>query len=225
MTSLDVPIQRVRLADQAYDVLRTMILTRQLAPGERLSVPRLAEQLGLSRSPVREAVQRLVAEGLGVERLRRGAEVARIDMNELGEMYAVRAALEGLAAATVASRDRAELADVLPRLAEHLEAHRAAIEAEDDAGIIRADLAFHQEVLDAAGNGYLKRALNPIFGRSQIAMLSGDLASWPRHALSEHRRILTALRSGDPARAGGAARAHVDAVFLRHLARAESTAR
>lgn len=219
-----VEIQRQRLADQAYEVLKTLILTRELTSGERLSVPKLADRLGLSRSPVREAVQRLVAEGLGVDRLRRGAEVARVDLADLKEMYAVRAALEGLAAATVAGIEPATLKALLPRLGDQVRSHSDAVAAGDDLGIISADLEFHRAILEASGNAYLERVLNPIFGRAQIAMLSGDLAQWPRKALTEHRRILAAIRAGDPARAEAAARQHIGAVFTRHSARVGATA-
>jgi DNA-binding GntR family transcriptional regulator len=206
-------ISRQRLADQVYAVLRGQILSRELLPGDHLSVPVLAKSLGLSRSPVREAVQRLVVEGLAVEEFHRGARVAGVDATDLADVFAVRGALEGLAAGLVAARHDAALLDVLRA---SISDHGAAIGTGDEQAIIEADQAFHQTVLDAAGNEHLTRALGPLLGRAQVAMLSGDLSRWPRKALAEHRAILTAIRAGDAEAATAAARAHVAAVLARH---------
>ncbi len=117
MTVDDRPvISRQRLADQVYAVLRGQILARELVPGDHLSVPVLAESLGLSRSPVREAVQRLVVEGLAVEEFHRGARVAGVDADDLADVYAVRGVLEGLAAALVAEPARRRPAGGAARL-------------------------------------------------------------------------------------------------------------
>ncbi|WP_162260844.1 GntR family transcriptional regulator [Nocardioides sp. Soil805] len=206
-------ISRQRLADQVYAVLRGQILARELVPGDHLSVPVLAETLGLSRSPVREAVQRLVVEGLAVEEFHRGARVAGVDATDLADVYAVRGVLEGLAARLAAGRRDAALLTVLrASVAEH----GAAIKAGDEQAIIAADQAFHQAVLDAARNEHLTRALGPLLGRAQVAMLSGDLSRWPRKALAEHRAILAAIRMGDAEAAQAAASAHVQAVLTRH---------
>lgn len=206
-------ISRQRLADQVYAVLRGQILARELVPGDHLSVPVLAESLGLSRSPVREAVQRLVVEGLAVEEFHRGARVAGVDASDLADVYAVRGTLEGLAARLAAGRrDPALVATLRASVAEHGEAIRAG----DEQAIIAADQAFHQAVLDAARNEHLTRALGPLLGRAQVAMLSGDLSRWPRKALTEHRAILAAIRAGDSDAAAAAASAHVQAVLTRH---------
>lgn len=209
-------ISRQRLADQVYAVLRGQILARELVPGDHLSVPVLAESLGLSRSPVREAVQRLVVEGLAVEEFHRGARVAGVDASDLAAVYAVRGVLEGLAAGLVAEdHDAALLAVLKTSIADH----RVAIDHGDEQAIIAADQAFHQAVLDAAGNEHLNRALGPLLGRAQVAMLSGDLSRWPRKALAEHRAILAAIRAGDADAATAAASAHVRAVLERHQSR------
>jgi DNA-binding GntR family transcriptional regulator len=206
------PIQRQRLADQAYDVLREQILRRELQPGQRLSVPRIATELGLSRSPVREAVQRLVSEGLGVEQVHRGAVVAGVDPRELDEMYEIRARLEGLAARRAAARsDSALVAD----LGDLLERHVAAIEQQSEPEIIRADLAFHARVLEAADSGHLTRVLNPILGRANLAMLAGDLRVWPLDAVVEHRAVLEGIAAGNQDLAEAAARSHVEKVHDR----------
>jgi DNA-binding GntR family transcriptional regulator len=206
-------ISRQRLADQVYAVLRGQILARELVPGDHLSVPVLAESLGLSRSPVREAVQRLVVEGLAVEEFHRGARIAGVEADDLADVYAVRGVLEGLAASLVADHHDAAL---LAALRASISDHGEAIKVGDEQAIIVADQAFHQTVLDAAGNEHLTRALGPLLGRAQVAMLSGDLSRWPRKALTEHRAILAAIRAGDADAAAAAASAHVRAVLTRH---------
>ena len=210
-------ISRQRLADQVYDVLRGRILDRSLVPGDHLSVPMLAAELRLSRSPVREAVQRLVVEGLAEEQLHRGARVAGVDAADLADVFAVRGTLEGLAASLAARHDTAGL---VAALRASIADHTAAIAADDEQAILAADQAFHQALLTAARNPHLDRALGPLLGRAQVAMLSGDLSRWPRKAVAEHKAILAAIRAGDPGAADQAARDHVAAVLTRHLNRA-----
>lgn len=207
-----VEIRHDRLADQAYEVLRGRILTRQLKPGDRLGVPGLSQELGLSRSPVREAVQRLVREGLCSERPRQGAVVASVDARELAELYQVRAVLEGLSAALATAEGGPALVADLRTLHDE---QTAAFEAGDEAGIIRADTAFHGRLVQAAGNPELSRVLDPVLGRVAIAMLAGDLASWPAHALHEHEGIIAAVADGDPALARRRSEEHVLAVRSR----------
>lgn len=188
-------IRRERLADQAFEIVRDRILDRTLLPGQRLSVPELARELGLSRSPVREAVQRLVAQGLGTERPRQGAVVAVADPAELSQLYEVRAALEGLSAqlATLAAPP-----GLIEELTELLASQRAAFDAGDGPGVIRADLSFHSRLAAASGNVELVRVLDPIHGRSAIAMLAGELRSWPARAMQEHQSIIDAIAAMDP---------------------------
>jgi DNA-binding GntR family transcriptional regulator len=209
-------ISRQRLADQVYDVLRGRILARSLVPGDRLSVPVLAVELHLSRSPVREAVQRLVVEGLAEEEFHRGARVAGVDAEDLADVFAVRGALEGLAARLAAAGDTVAL---VAALRSSIADHTAAIRAEDEPAIIAADQAFHQALLVAADNRHLDRALGPLLGRAQVAMLSGDLSRWPRKAVAEHKAIVAAIRDGDAQAADRAARDHVAAVLSRHRSR------
>ncbi|MFD1730499.1 GntR family transcriptional regulator [Deinococcus malanensis] len=98
------PVASARVVDLVRDSLRQAILTGDLTPGTRLSVPELARQLQVSRSPVREAVLLLVGEGLAVEHSRRGVEVAQLSLADLLELYELRAATDSLAAALAAER-------------------------------------------------------------------------------------------------------------------------
>lgn len=198
-------IQRSRLADQAYELLKERILTRQLLPGQRLSVPAIAEELDLSRSPVREAVQRLVQEGLGTERPHSGAVVASADLPALIDLYAVRAELEGLSAQlAAASGDVGLVADLEAIQDGHEAAHHAGTRSQ----MIRADVDFHARVLRAAGNPELARMLEPVLQRMLLGMLEAD-RDWPVQAMAEHRDIIAALRGGDAAEARSCMTAHV----------------
>ena len=120
--------------------------------------------------------------------------MAGVQAEDLADVFAVRGALEGLAASLAASHDPATL---VAALRASIADHAAAIRADDEQAIIAADQAFHQALLDAADNRHLDRALGPLLGRAQVAMLSGDLSRWPRKALAEHKAILAAIREGD----------------------------
>lgn len=188
-------IQRSRLADQVYELLKERILTRQLLPGQRLSVPALAEELELSRSPVREAVQRIVQEGLGTERPHSGAVVASADLPALIDLYRVRAELEGLSAELAAAAGDVELVADLETIQDgHEQAHSAGARSQ----MIRADVDFHARVARAAGNPELERMLQPVLQRMLLGMLEAD-RDWPVQAMAEHREIIAALRGGDAA--------------------------
>lgn len=188
-------IQRSRLADQVYELLKERILTRQLLPGQRLSVPALAEELELSRSPVREAVQRIVQEGLGTERPHSGAVVASADLPALIDLYRVRAELEGLSAELAAAAGDVELVADLETIQDgHEQAHSAGARSQ----MIRADVDFHARVARAAGNLELERMLQPVLQRMLLGMLEAD-RDWPVQAMAEHREIIAALRGGDAA--------------------------
>lgn len=209
-------VERLRLADRAYDVIRGRILRGELLSGSRLSVPKLADELGLSRSPVREAVQRVVAEGLGEEEIHRGVVVATVDDAELTELTELRARLEGYAAGR-AARLAGSDPGMVRALASALARHEAAIAADDAAGVIAADMEFH---LLLAGPGTpTARAVLPLLGRAQLLMLAGDLSRWPQLACVEHRDVLDAVRAGEPAAAEAAIRDHVERIRDRHRSR------
>jgi DNA-binding GntR family transcriptional regulator len=198
-------IHRSRLADQAYELLKERILTRELLPGQRLSVPALAEELGLSRSPVREAVQRLVQAGLGTERPRSGAVVASADLQSLVDLYLVRAELEGLSCELAAGAGDPHLVSDLEAIQEE---HEAAHRAGQRSRMIRSDVDFHVRVLRAAGNPELTHILDPVLQRMLLAMLEAD-RGWPERAMAEHRKVIAALGREDPGAARRSMTEHV----------------
>ena len=200
------------LADRAYERLREALVEGTLPPGAKLSERGLAQALGVSAQPVREALRRLEGEGMVETRPRSGSFVAALDTARLVEMGRIRAALEG-AAAGLAAR-RATPAD-LDALGERLAAIRAATALGDPLALRRQNEAFHTALLDITGNGFLARSLHALkaydhIGRARV--LSAD-DQWAQ-ALAEHTAILAAITGRDAERAEGLMRAHT----LRSLA-------
>lgn len=211
MTHPVLPATTVRrgagLAEQAYTLLRDAILSHTLPPGTRLSVPEIARQLDVSRSPAREAIIRIQYEGLADYLPHRGAVVSRIDLNNLAEIYTIREVLEGLAA-----RLAAENADEhqLEQLEALWSAHAEAIDAADEARRVDLDGEFHREIRAAAGSLRLVESLDRLQGQIRLAMATTSrVGGGPPAALAEHRAILDALRSRDGAAAETVAREHI----------------
>ncbi|MEJ7721063.1 MAG: GntR family transcriptional regulator [Ilumatobacteraceae bacterium] len=137
------------LADRAYSQLFRAILRNELAPGTPLSVPELAQRMSISRSPVREAVQRLIYDGLAEHVLHRGAVVPRIDEAGFHDLLDVRELLEGLAARLAARRiDH----DQLDELGTTLAAQEATVSADDWYRSVELDIRFHAIIRTAACN-------------------------------------------------------------------------
>lgn len=179
---------------QVYELLRRRILAGEYSSGEALQESRLAETLGVSRTPVREALRQLEREGLVAGR---GAERVVVDpgREELVDLYACRAALERL----VAERS-ARLADKsdMAVMEEALERAREACEAGDHAGVSAANTRFHDRMVESARMPPLRRLMDTIRGPILIArrQLLSDSAV-ERAILDEHAELLDAIRRHD----------------------------
>lgn len=202
------------LGDTVHAALLDRVLDGRLAPGSPLSVPALAAELGVSRSPVRESVQRLIAEGIAVSAPHAGARVATVTADDLAEVLRVREVLDGLAAAEATERvDRAGLL----RLAALVDAEERALAGPPDpVRDATMDLQFHAAVRELARNATLADTLRRLEVRAHLS--GAALWSEQRHrelAVVEHRRILAAVEAGDVAAARAAASAHVAAIGVR----------
>jgi DNA-binding GntR family transcriptional regulator len=194
-------------ADSVYHTLRGAIVEGQLDPGDSLIEWHVARQFGTSRTPVREALLRLEAEGLAFRVPRRGLVVRRISEHEVLEVYAVRLELEGLAAREAAREARpsdiAQLRWVNQRLGE-------AIKRGDTANVPSLTNEFHQSIASAARNTMLRRFIMQAqdwtrrVGTSTVA-LPGRRGA----AVKEHERIIDAIAARDAERAEKLARAHI----------------
>ena len=189
------------------DELRRLVITGELPPGTRLVEDRLAAQLGVSRNPVREALQTLASEGFVVLTPRRGAMVAQVSAAQAEELFDVRMALESLAARTAAKRagpaDVARLQDVLDRAAEATRLGELDL-------LAALNTEFHHEIVTSGGNDYLGLLVAPMARRIQWVFR----ASAPRRAMAswnEHEAVLRAIAAGDEESAAVLASAHVAA--------------
>lgn len=184
-----------------------MIVQGQLSPGSDIGEAGLSEALGMSRTPIREALKLLATEGLVELRTYRGALVMPFRAEEIPALFEVAAGIERLGAELAASRaTTAELAD-LRRLQELMEWHH-----DDDALGLYFDLnqRIHRAIITAAGNAVLTSTHDALFARVERVRFFA-LASRPRwsESVREHREILAALEARDPARAGRALAEHV----------------
>jgi DNA-binding GntR family transcriptional regulator len=202
------------LGDAVYARLVDLIFTGQLPPRSPLSVPALAAQLEVSRSPVRESVQRLIAEGLAVNVPHAGARVVEVDDRTIEQVMLVREQLDRLAAreATLLATpsDVEALKALLDRQAANLEGEG------DDLADARLDLEFHTAVRDLARNPILSDALHRLDTKAHL--YNSGLWSERRNrefALAEHRRIVDAIEVGDADAAAHAAASHASSILVR----------
>lgn len=195
-----------RVADRVHQELRDQIFAGELPAGTRLSVPALAARLGVSRSPVREAIVRLVHERLAREEPRRGAVVADVSVESLIAIYEVREVLEGLAARLAVENAGRRL---IRSLEDVLGEHESAVSAVDLTGASEADMAFHRLIREAAGNPEVLRMLDDVQSQVRLAMRTTQVTGGPKPAVADHRAIFAAMAAGDPHAAEQAARAHI----------------
>src|SRR5262245_13575332 len=192
------------LNDRVYDELRARVLTRQEPAGAKLSLHVLAAELGVSRSPVHHALTRLVSEGLLTVKPRRGYYVAPVTADAVAEGYDVRLALELRAADRAHGRGSLEQID---RFNAVLEATDAAMSHEEwDA----ANAAFHEHQIDLAGNALLSRFYRELSVNLMMQVIRGGHVEGHEHLVTEHRRIVEAISSGDVTEAERAIREHVE---------------
>ena len=196
----------------AYALILEAIDSGIYRPGDRLVESELADRFGVSRTPVREALQRLETQSM-LARDGRSLIVASLDHNQLAELYVVRAELEGLAARLAAQHASAEEVRVL----------RAMVEDDrkllgDPAALSRANRRFHKQIHLASHNRYLVQQLDLVH-RSMALLASTSLAAEGRDeaALAEHDAIISAIAARDGDAAYDALRTHISRAFETRL--------
>ena len=196
----------------AYTLILEAIDGGIYRPGDRLVEAELAERFGVSRTPVREALQRLETQSM-LTRDGRSLIVASLDHNQLAELYVVRAELEGLAARLAAKHATEEEIRVLQDMIEEDRAHLG-----DPDALSRANRRFHKQIHLASHNRYLVQQLGLVH-RSMALLATTSLAAEGRGetALAEHEAIVTAIARGDEAAAQNALRAHISKAFETRL--------
>lgn len=199
--------ENLTLWQRVYQHLREAILTDQLPPGTELSEVALAQELGVSRGPIREAMGRLAAEGLVTVRPRRGSVVRSLTTDELIDAYQVREALEAMAVRLAVPRlSKADIA----RLDGLVEKMTALVTAQDIDQFFHANVEFHEYFCRHSGNQKLLSVYQSLMGemgrlQQQSLALRGD----PKQSVIEHRAILRAVKRGDIEAAARAAADHV----------------
>jgi DNA-binding GntR family transcriptional regulator len=213
------PPRRSSLVDGAYEALKRAIRNNVFAPGYQGSEGEIAAQLGMSRTPVHEAIIRLQEEGLVRVLPRRGVQVCAISPEDMREIYEV------MIAAMPPER-RTRTADELDALNARME---EALAGEDLVAWAEADGRFHQLLVERSGNRRLARMFHTIMDQSHRArMLTLRLRPKPGRSLRDHRGIVEAIRLGEAPAARDRAKAHrarardellplIDALGMRHL--------
>lgn len=195
------------LSEQAYQAIRRMIVRLELPPGHVLREDELQSRLGIGRTPIREAVQRLVRDQFVTVLPRRGAFVSGIDVSELSMLSETRAMLEPYAtrlASARGTREQWDAMDAALRLADRRGARATSL--------MEIDRTCHELIWAAAGNRFLTDTLDMLYAQSDRLwhMYLGEVADMDT-AVAEHREILDALRDGDAEVAAALVEAHVRA--------------
>ena len=196
------------LRDVVFNTLRKAILTGELKPGERLMEIHLANKLGVSRTPIREAIRKLELEGLVIMIPRRGAEVAQITEKSLKDVLEVRRALDALCAELACDRISDEGMEKLKQACDKFE---YATSTEDAATIAAADVALHDIIVQATGNERLIQLINNL-SEQMYRYRFEYIKDESRHdnLVNEHRMIYESIVKRDKAKAAEAARLHID---------------
>lgn len=196
------------LRDVVFHTLRKAILTGELKPGERLMEIHLANRLGVSRTPIREAIRKLELEGLVIMIPRRGAEVAQITEKNLQDVLEVRRALDALCAELACDRITPEETDKLKCACENFE---EAVKSGDVKQIARADVELHDIIVAATGNERLIQLINNLSEQMYRYRFEYIKDSEGHDTLvREHRIIYESIVRKDKATAAQAAKTHID---------------
>lgn len=196
------------LRDVVFNTLRKAILTGELKPGERLLEIQLANQLGVSRTPIREAIRKLELEGLVIMMPRRGAEVAQITEKDLRDVLEVRRALDALCAELACDRITEEEKQKLKDACDEFEKATA---TGDATTIAAADVALHDIIVEVTGNRRLIQLINNLseqMYRYRFEYIKDE--NQHNNLVEEHRMIYESIVSGDKEGAAKAAKLHID---------------
>ena len=211
------PIENPDLVDRVYARLRLAIHDGTLPPGERLVERQLADRLGVSRAPVRDALHMLEQDGLVASTGRRGKTVATLSAQDSWEVYSLRAALEAMALRLATARATPEAIAELETIVAEM---HIACEQGDLPMLATLDLRFHEAACRASGHGRLLWAWTAMSRQIQLLLHVDTRVAEAQYddvrgIASRHEKLLAAIRSGDGDAAEALARAHIDAVAER----------
>lgn len=210
------PIERRNLGSDVYRILRDRILSQELKAGEKLSDLRLSSELGVSRTPIREALHQLAQDGVVVAEPNRGFFVATFTHDDLEEIFELRRVLELYAIQKLGEQDHtAELDRALYEL-EHVErliANATTRQDKLDAGdaFLKTDRGFHSWLVSTVGNKRMSTIVGGLW--TQIAIfqqVQDEIPEWMPVAVTQHRALLTKLLAGDITGATALMSTHLD---------------
>jgi DNA-binding GntR family transcriptional regulator len=196
------------LRDVVFNTLRQAILTGELKPGERLMEIHLANKLGVSRTPIREAIHKLELEGLVTMIPRRGAEVAQITEKSMSDVLEVRRAMDALCAELACDRITEEETEQLNQACENF---RRATQTKDVKKIAQADVELHDIIVEATGNKRLVQLVNNL-SEQMYRYRFEYIKDFSQHErlVEEHRIIYESIVNKDKETASEAAKLHID---------------
>jgi len=202
------PVSRESTAGIIARQLRDAIMTGSLPPGSQLGEAELAAQFQVSRGPLREAMQRLVSEGLLRSERHRGLFVIDLEPSDVFDIYSARWAVERAAAFQIMRGDREAAALALD---ETVEAMAAAADGDDPAALSAADLRFHEALISASGSKRLVRMASTLLIETRMC-LAALQSTYQRveERISEHNHIIEAIRGGDEAAVLSLLEAHME---------------
>ena len=196
------------LREVVFETLRDAIRKGILKPGERLMEIHLAEQLGVSRTPVREAIRKLELEGYVIMMPRRGTYVSNLSIKDINEVFEIRTSLDSLASGLAAERITDEELEHLQRL---LVVIGEAIKEKNMEKIVEADTKFHDILYQASRNNRLVGIIYNL--REQLTSFRTKSMAYPgrlEETLEEHRRIVDTIAQGDAVAAQKASEYHME---------------
>ena len=187
-------VHQQTLSDKVAHSLKEAILNGELRPGSHLKTQSIAEQMGVSLAPVREAIAQLVERGLVESRPYRGAFVAELTPQDAKDLYVLRSAIEGLGGRLAAERTRPEDLEPLRRALREME---EALAANDYVRYASLGIHFHGKIVSLAGNCMLEELWSKLASQTRLSLT----VTWPKyshlHQANEHQLCLDAIASGD----------------------------
>ena len=208
------PVIQSRLADDVYEQILSAIVNGDIAPGERLIQEKIASQINISRTPVREALLRLEQEGILEISGRKGFSIRKISEDEVRQLYAVREAIEGYAARQVAERkDPEQLATIKKTVDAELEEDLTDVEVD-----FRVNRAIHRTIVEQTGNSMLLDMFDRVWGRGVSLWLFAATRSdqVPLEPM-QHQELFRSLSTADPDTAQRAMIDHIRDGLVRQL--------
>ncbi len=214
---MDIQKGKIRLSDKAYMLIRELIISMQLRPGEKVDEGDLEQRLSIGRTPIREALQRLAVDGLLDQMAGRGLIVRSVSIDDVKSLFEAMTALEQVLVQLAVQRIRPE---EITKLEEISKKHKEAQERKEYLQVTYLNIAFHRSYYEASGNHFLVTAMEKISSQSErLAYLCYTKESNPNDynelAVDDHKRLIECFKSGNSEQATTIITDHYRRFFLR----------